>query len=77
MVRSPLSALRTGPSDLRSALYLCLFLSTKQLFQAESLDEDVGNMCIKFADDSKLEELTDLESEMISTAENAGSKASR
>lgn len=36
-----------------------------------------GNMCIKFADDSKLEELTDLESGMISTVENAGSKASR
>lgn len=37
----------------------------------------MGNMCIKFADDSKLEELTDLESEMISTVGNAGSKASR
>jgi hypothetical protein len=47
------------------------------LFQAETLDEDVGNMCIKFADDSKLEELTDLESGMISTVENVGSKASR
>lgn len=35
------------------------------------------SMCIKFADDSKLEEMRELRFKMISTVENAGSKATR
>lgn len=35
------------------------------------------SMCIKFADDSKLEGMREFRFKMISTVENAGSKATR